>query len=153
MTSSIRRVRGYAWEDKVVKIFKEKGCHTVRLGGTTTTMPDVTVSKAKTKIIMAIECKSTTTDHCNVPAVQIQRCIDWVNAWELYTDKVVMLAFKFSAKKRVGIGRYESREKKEFFKIWNLKMKPVDFSCSYNGFCKIKETGKDLWLEEYDTWQ
>ena len=28
-------------------------------------------------------------------------------------------------------------------------MKPVDFSCSYNGFCKIKETGKDLRLEEY----
>ena len=63
-----------------------------------------------------------------------------------------MLAFKFSAKKRVGTGKYESREKKEFLTIWNLKMKPVYFSCSYNGFCKTKETGKELWLEEY-AWQ
>ena len=68
----LRRVRGYAWEDKVVKIFKEKGCHAVRLGGTTTTMLDVTVSKAKTKLIMAIKCKSTTKNWCNVPAGQIQ---------------------------------------------------------------------------------
>ena len=107
---SIRRGRGYAWEEKVVKIFKEKGCHAVRLGGTTTTIPDVTVSKAKTQIIMAIECKSTTTDHCHVPAAQIHRCLDWVNSWELYTDKVVMMAFMFAVKKRVGTGKYESRE-------------------------------------------
>ena len=79
----IGRVRGYAWEDTVVKNFKEKGCHAVRLGGTTTTMPDVTVRKAKTKRIMAIECQSTTTDHCHVPAAQVQRRFDWVNAWEL----------------------------------------------------------------------
>ena len=93
----IRRVRGYAWEDKVVKIYNGEGCHVVRLCGTTTTMPDVTVSKAKSKIIMSIVCKSTTTDHCHVPGAQIQRCLDWVNSWELYTYKVVNLAFKISA--------------------------------------------------------
>ena len=107
---SIRRVRGSAWEDTVVKIIKEKGCQAVRLGGTTTTMPDVTCSKAKTKINMAIECKSTTTDHCHVPVAQIHRCLDWVNLGEVYIDKVVMLAFKCSAKKRVGTGKYETIE-------------------------------------------
>ena len=63
-----------------------------------------------------------------------------------------MLAFTFTAKKRVGSGEDESREKKELLKSWNLRMKPVDFNCSYNGFCKAKGTGKDLWLEEY-AWQ
>ena len=63
-----------------------------------------------------------------------------------------MLAFKFSAQKRGGTGKYESREEKEFLRIMNLKMKPVGFSCSFHGFGRIKETGKDLWLEEY-AWQ
>ena len=122
------------------------------ISDSTTTVHYVTVSKANTTLILATECKSTSTDHCYVTEAQIQRCLDWVNEWELYTDKVVMLAFKFSEKKRVGTGKYESRKKKEFLKVWNLKMKPVDFSCGYDGFCKIKETGKDLWLEEY-AWQ
>ena len=82
----IRRVRGYAWERKVVKIYKEKGCHVVRLGGTNTTMPDITVRKAKTKIIMALECKPTTTDHGNVPAAQITRGLDWFKSRKLDTD-------------------------------------------------------------------
>ena len=77
------RVRVYRWKGKIVKINKEKGCNAERLSGTTTTMPDVTGSKAKTKIIMAIECKSTTTDHCHVTAAQIERWLDWVNSWEL----------------------------------------------------------------------
>ena len=114
---SIRRVRGYAWEDKVVKIFKEMGCHAVRLGGATTTMLEVKVSKAKTKIIIAIKRKSTTTDHFHVPAAQIQPCLVWLKALELYTDKVFLLAFLFSDNNRDGIVRYESREKKEFLNI------------------------------------
>ena len=52
----------------------------------------------------------------------------------------------------VGTRKNKSREKKDFWNIWHLKMKPVNFSCSYNGFCKTKQTGKDLWLEEY-AWQ
>ena len=85
----------------------ENGCDAVRQGGTTTTIPDVTDSNAKTKIIIAIERKSTTTDHCHVPAAQIQRCLDWVKWWELYTDKVVRLAFKLSENKRMGTVKYE----------------------------------------------
>ena len=59
-----------------------------------------------------------------------------------------MLAFKLSAKKRVGTGKYESREKKEVMKIGNVKMKTVEVSGSENGFGRIKENGKDQGSEE-----
>ena len=75
-------------------MFKDEGCHDIRRGVTMPSIPVSAVSKAKTEIFMAIECKTPTNDWCNVPAVQLQRCRDWVNSWELYTDKVVMLAFK-----------------------------------------------------------
>lgn len=133
---------GYSWENEVVKYFKEKGFNAVRLGGTTLIMPDISINKTSTKTVMAIKCKSTTTNHCVIPLEQIQRCINWVNSWDLYTSKMVLFAFKFSAK-------YEYGEKKEFFKIWNLKMKPVDFSCNYQGFCKVQKSSKDLWLEDF----
>ena len=71
---------------------------------------------------------------------------------ELYTDKFVMRAFKYSAKKRVGTARYEAREKKLFLRIWNIKMKQVGVSCVYDGFNKIKETSKDMWCLDY-VWQ
>jgi len=126
-----------------VKIFKEKGFVVERLGGTTTELPDVVAHKDVSELIIAIECKSSTGKYCNVPAKQIQRCIDECNKWGLYHSKMVLLAFKFGNK-----GTGPQRESRYFLKKWNMHMVPVDVICHYDGFCK--SNGKDLWLEEFE---
>ena len=37
------------------------------------------------------------------------------------------------SKKRIGVGKYEKRELREFFKIWNPKKNPIDIVCKYDG--------------------
>lgn len=138
--TNIRRSRGYAWEIKVLDIFEKKGCVVTRLGGTTTTMPDVSAHKDHTKQIISIECKSTVGNVCRVPAEQIVRCIDWGNEWGLYENKIVILAFKFGNK-----GRGKQREEKQYLKVWNMNRIPKDVTIHYDG--SLKMDGKDLWLE------
>ena len=126
-----RRSRGYAWEKKVVDIFDRMGFVVTRLGGTTIVMPDVSAHKDHAKLIVGIECKSTVSDRCYVPGEQIQRCIDWCTEWGLYTNKMVLLAFKFG-----NNGKGKQREGRQFLKIWNPNFKvPKKLSCRYDGLC------------------
>jgi hypothetical protein len=85
-----------------------------------------------------------------VPFDQIERCLDWTKTFDLYKKRKVLLAFKFLSKKRIDIGKYESRELREYFKIWDESLDITDCVCTYEGkfFAKIDGTRKELFLEE-----
>jgi hypothetical protein len=45
----------------------------------------------------------------------------------------MLIAFKISSKKRIGVGKYEHRDLREYFKIWDEKYTITDFICKYDG--------------------
>ncbi len=138
-----RRQRGYHWEDTLVKRFNAlddwKG---FRLGSPSVGLPDILAVSTKHNTIFTIEAKSGTGTTLQVPYDQIQRCLKWTDTFELYKNRKVILAFKFLSKKRIDIGKYESRELREFFKIWNESLKVTDYVCTYDGDTFSLEGGK-----------
>jgi len=106
-----RRQRGYHWEDTIVKRFNGlKDWKAFRLGSPSVALPDVLVVSTKNNTIFTIEAKSGTGTTLQVPFDQIIRCLKWTDTFELYRKRKVILAFKFLSKKRIDIGKYESRE-------------------------------------------
>jgi len=129
-----RRQRGYHWEDTIVKRFNAlKDWKAFRLGSPSVALPDVLVVSTKNNIIFTIEAKSGTGTTLQVPFDQIIRCLKWTDTFELYRTRKVILAFKFLSKKRIDIGKYESRELREFFKVWDESLKITDCVCTYEG--------------------
>ena len=129
-----RRQRGYQWEDTIVKRFNSlKEWKAFRLGSPSIALPDVLAVSTKNKTIFTIEAKSGTSTSLPVPADQIQRCLKWAETFEVYKKRKVILAFKFLSKKRIGLGQYESRELREFFKVWDNNLEMVDCICTYEG--------------------
>ena len=147
----IRRQRGYQWEDTLVKRFNSvKSWKAFRLGSPSIALPDVLAVNTKENTIFTIEAKSGTSTSLPVPADQIERCFEWIKTFDIYEKRNVLLAFKFLSKKRLGIGKYESRELREFYKIWDKSLKITDCVCTYEGkfYAKIDGTRKELFLEE-----
>lgn len=129
-----RRQRGYFWEDTLVKRFNAiDGWHAFRLGSPSTALPDVLAVNNKKSILYAIEAKSGTTESLQVPFDQIDRCKNWTEHFKLYKKRKVILAFKFSTKKRVGLGEYKQRKLREIFKEWDKTKESVNLVCTYNG--------------------
>lgn len=137
--SNLKRQRGYSWETKMVEMFTGLGFHTIRLGGTTSTMPDVSAHKDDSSLIISIECKSGISNSLVVPQDQLVRCMEWCKTWGLYQNKIVILAFKFARKGVNG----NSRKGVQYLKIWNWKLEPTDIKCDYDGKSFLK----------YDTWE
>ena len=147
----IRRQRGYQWEDTIVKRFKNsREWKAFRLGSPSIALPDVLAINTEESTIFTIEAKSGTGTSLLVPADQIERCLEWINTFDIYKKRHVLLAFKFLSKKRIGLGKYESRELREFFKIWDSSMKITDCICTYEGrfFTKINGKRKEVFLSE-----
>ena len=147
----IRRQRGYQWEDTIVKRFKNSNqWKAFRLGSPSIALPDVLAINTEESTIFTIEAKSGTGTSLLVPADQIERCLEWINTFDIYKKRHVLLAFKFLSKKRIGLGKYESRELREFFKIWDDSMKITDCICNYDGkfFAKINGKRKEVFLSE-----
>ena len=146
-SARMRRQRGYQWEDTLVKRFNGvNGWKAFRLGSPSIGLPDVLAVSTRAKTIYAIEAKSGTSTSLFVPADQIQRCLSWVKTFDIYKKGQVVLAFKFLSKKRIDIGVYESRELREFFKIWDTSLQVTDCVCNYDGkfFAKAgKNTNND----------
>ena len=146
-----RRQRGYQWEDTIVKRFNSTvDWKAFRLGSPSTGLPDVLAVNTPRSTIFTIEAKSGTVTFLPVPADQIQRCLKWVQTFDLYREHKVILAFKFLSKKRIGIDRYESRELREFFKVWDERQEAVDCYCTYEGrvFSRINGKKTELSLRE-----
>jgi len=132
--AKIRRQRGYHWEDTIVKRFNAlDDWKAFRLGSPSVALPDVLAVNGKNSTIFTIEAKSGTGNTLQVPFDQIIRCLNWTNTFGLYKTRKVILAFKFLSKKRIGVGKYESRELREFFKVWDETKNAIDFVCTYEG--------------------
>ena len=140
-----RRQRGYNWEDTLVKRFNAvDGWKAFRLGSPSVGLPDILAVSTKENIIYTIEAKSGTNTTLRVPFDQIQRCLKWIHTFELYQTRKMVVAFKFSSKKRIGTGKYEHRELREYFKIWDEKYHVTDFICTYDGDTYAMAEGKRL---------
>ena len=147
-----RRQRGYHWEDTIVKRFNElKNWKAFRLGSPSVALPDVLAISTKNSTIFTIEAKSGTGNSLQVPFDQIIRCQKWIETFELYKKRKVILAFKFLSKKRIAVGQYESRKLREFFKIWDSSLNVTDYVCTYDGDTYALENGKrsKVTLEDY----
>src|SRR5512135_2361939 len=143
-----RRQRGYNWEDTLVKRFNATaGWKAFRLGSPSVGLPDILAVSTNENTIYTIEAKSGTNTTLRVPFDQIERCLKWIHTFELYQKRNMIIAFKFSSKKRIGTGKYEHRELREYFKIWNEKYPITDFICTYEGDTYAMLDGKRSHLE------
>lgn len=151
-TQRTRKQRGYFWEDTLVKRFNAlEDWKAFRLGSPSVALPDILVVNNKKSTIITIEAKSGTADRLPVPADQISRCLNWTNNFGLYKNRKVILAFKFLSKKRIGLGQYESRELREFYKVWNTSNEIIDCVCTYDGetYALRDKKNSNLVLENY----
>ncbi len=151
-TQRTRKQRGYFWEDTLVKRFNAlEDWKAFRLGSPSVALPDILVVNNKKSTIITIEAKSGTADRLPVPSDQISRCLNWTNNFSLYKNRKVILAFKFLSKKRIGLGQYESRELREFYKVWNTSNEVIDCVCTYDGETYVMRDKKNsnLVLEDY----
>ena len=147
----LRRQRGYHWEDTLVKRFNNtEKWKAFRLGSPSIALPDVLAVNTSDSTLFSIEAKSGTSTSLPVPADQIERCLDWIKTFDIYEKKNVLLAFKFLSKKRIDVGKYESRELREFYKVWDESLEITDCVCTYEGkfFAKIEGKRKELFLKE-----
>lgn len=143
-----RRQRGYNWEDTLVKRFNATGgWKAFRLGSPSVGLPDILAVSTNENTIYTLEAKSGTNTTLRVPFDQIERCLKWIHTFELYKKRNMIIAFKFSSKKRIGTGQYEHRELREYFKIWNEKYPVTDFICTYDGDTYAMSEGKRSQLE------
>ena len=150
--SRTRRQRGYQWEDTLVKRFnKLDSWKAFRLGSPSVALPDILSLNNEDSIIFTIEAKSGTSTSLTVPDDQIVRCLNWTENFKVYQTRQVILAFKFLSKKRIGNSLYEKRELREFFKVWNTKLTPIDIVCKYDGttYGLINGKRKSIKLKDY----
>ena len=142
-TAQTRRQRGYNWENTLVKRFNLiKTWKAFRLGSPSVALPDVLSINNVESIIFTIEAKSGTGTTLFVPFDQIERCLNWIDNFQVYQKREVILAFKFLSKKRIGTGKYEKRELREFYKVWDKKKKVIDCVCTYDGKTYALKNGK-----------
>ncbi len=147
-----RRQRGYNWEDTLVKRFNSiDGWKAFRLGSPSVGLPDILAVSSRENAIYTIEAKSGTTTSLRVPYDQIIRCLKWIHTFELYEKRKMIIAFKFSSKKRIGTGIYEHRELREYYKAWNESYQASDFVCTYEGetYAILEGNRKNLPLDDY----
>ncbi len=146
-----RRQRGYQWEDTLVKRFnKMDHWKAFRLGSPSVALPDILSVNNNSSILYTLEAKSGTGTTLTVPFDQIIRCLNWTNNFEVYKTRHVILAFKFLSKKRIGVGKYEKRELREFYKVWDTKKTPIDMVCRYDGNTYALREGKKTKLSLKD---
>ncbi len=148
-----RRQRGYNWESTLVKRFNSlSDWRAFRLGSPSVALPDVLVVSNRNSTLFTIEAKSGTGTTLQVPFDQIIRCLNWTNHFELYKTRKVVLAFKFLSKKRIGVGKYENRQLREFYKVWDKSKKIVDCVCTYDGktYALVDGKRKKLFLKDYE---
>lgn len=147
-----RRQRGYNWEDTLVKRFNAvQGWKAFRLGSPSVALPDILAVSTNANTIFTIEAKSGTGTTLYVPYDQIIRCLKWINTFELYKTRKMILAFKFLSKKRIGTGKYERRQLREFYKVWDESNPITDCVCTYDGktYALINGKRQKLELENY----
>ena len=137
--SNIRRSRGYAFEHTLVQRLNNEFWHARRLGGSSTGLPDIVAVNNTGGILLTIEAKSGTSDILYVPQDQIERCLLIRNMFSIYSQRHIILAFKFMSKKRFRRKNetvYESRKLLEYYKVADvvedMDVIPI-IKCTYDG--------------------
>lgn len=136
---NIRRSRGYSYEYLIVKRLNTRYWTAKRLGGSSVGLPDIVAVNNYRGILLAIEAKSGTGEALYVPSDQIERCFSIIKMFRYYSNKHVILAFKFLRKKRIrknNVTIYESRKLVEYYKIIDIlggKKKIPQIKCNYTG--------------------
>ena len=142
-TAQTRRQRGYNWEDTLVKRFNSlESWKAFRLGSPSVALPDVLSVNNLESTIFTIEAKSGTGTTLHVLFDQIERCLNWIDNFQVYQKREVILSFKFLSKKRIGTGKYKKRDLHEFYKVWDKKKKIIDVVCTYDGKTYALKNGK-----------
>ena len=121
------------------------------MGSPSVALPDILCVNNTDRILFTIEAKSGTGTTLTVPFDQIIRCLNWTDNFNVYNTRKVILAFKFLSKKRVGVGKYEKRDLREFYKVWDKKKTPTDIVCKYDGATYAIKNGmkKQFILKDY----
>ena len=149
--SQTRRQRGYQWEDTLVKRFNAlDSWKAFRLGSPSVALPDILCVNNHESKIFTIEAKSGTGTSLMVPFDQITRCMNWTENFTIYNNRKVIFAFKFLSKKRIGKGKYEKRELREYYKIWDNAQPLNNIVCKYDGTVYGLNNGEKIKLELND---
>lgn len=101
MVPNMNRTRGYKYERTLTdRIDNLSNWRAWRLGAPQVHLPDILAVNNDTSTVVAIECKSTTTEYKApvVPKDQILRCHDVVMSLAVYRNRHTMLAFQFPKK-------------------------------------------------------
>jgi Holliday junction resolvase len=131
--------------------------HARRLGGSSTGLPDIVAVNNTAGILLTIEAKSGTSDILYVPQDQIERCLLIRNMFGIYSQRHIILAFKFMSKKRFRRKNetvYESRKLLEYYKVADvvadMDVIPI-IKCTYDGrtFALYKSKTIALNLPDY----
>ena len=139
-TNQIRRQRGYAFENGIVKKFQSLAhWEAIRLGSPSIRLPDVIAINNMWNKLVAIEAKSTVQKYAYVPQDQIERCLDWVNLFGSYKSKYVVIAVKF--------GRTPERKLRYYYKIFpHNEFGPSEVRADYDGNFSMKINGS--WVKQ-----
>jgi Holliday junction resolvase len=156
--TNVRRSRGYNFEYNLVKKLNIGSWMARRLGGSSTGLPDIVAVNNTDSILLSIEAKSGTSNSIYVPNDQICRCFLITKMFQAYSDRHIILAFKFMRKKRQMIDGetvYKPRKIKEYYKIIKFKKEPTSFpviKCNYNGdtFAIYKTKIRRVRLKDFD---
>lgn len=156
--TNVRRSRGYNFEYNLVKRLNIGKWMARRLGGSSTGLPDIVAVNNTDSILLSIEAKSGTSSSIYVPNDQIGRCFLITQMFKAYSNRYIILAFKFMRKKRQMIGgkiTYKPRKIKEYYKIIKFKKEPTSFpviKCNYNGdtFAIYKTKIKKVRLKDFN---
>jgi Holliday junction resolvase len=136
---NIRRSRGYNYEHTLVQRLNNGQWSARRLGGSSTGLPDIVAVNNDAGVLLTIEAKSGTSDILYVPLDQIERCLLVRNMFGIYSERHIILAFKFMGKKRFRRKNetvYQSRRLIEYYKVADIvvgmKTLPI-IKCTYDG--------------------
>ena len=150
-SARLRRQRGYRWEEILRRRFNEvPGWRAFRLGSPSISLPDIVAVSGGNNSILVIEAKSGTKTTLSVPPGQIERCMAWCDAFDIFKTRQVVLAFKFLSKKRIDVEQYKSRSVQEYYKVWNTSVTAVECVCTYEGntYSLVNGVRLPLFLED-----
>lgn len=152
------RGRGYLWESTLVKRFQStKNWDARRLGGSSTGLPDIVATDRKTSKpihLVTIEAKSGTRTVLEVREDQIKRCFTVCDFFSAYYYRWVVLAFKFSRKKRIR-KEFETRDLREYFVLVSnrlpslIEMNINHVWCNYEGEVRIRTDNDTILYDKY----
>ncbi|MCY4252007.1 MAG: resolvase [Thaumarchaeota archaeon] len=146
--SRARRRRGYSWEGAISRRFNAlEGWSAFRLGSPSAELPDVLALNPAQSAAFVRGAKSRTANRRGGPAEQVERWLRWEQALGPYRVRRVVLAFKFLSKRRVARGEYDARKLREYYKEWDVSVRPIECVCHYDGSTYGRDGGERVALD------